>query len=127
MTSKSFHKDMDEYLRKKSVHSRSPVVCNTKNTSFIAKFTCWIQLSFFQIKQFKQRCIAFFKSTDEVDLQSLQSDVVVVHSHESPASVFWRKCKAFFGFSKNSKNEQRIEPDDIDPKLVQETIKNSKL
>ncbi|MFT4313084.1 MAG: hypothetical protein ACMXYA_01635 [Candidatus Woesearchaeota archaeon] len=126
MSSKSFHKDLDEYLAKKSSHSVKPSACSIKNPSVFTRFRCWIELVFQKIRSVPQRIRDFFRSTDNVDLQKLDSSVVVVESSKSPASQFFKKL---FG-SRSSKQTESETSDtediDIDPKLIEKTIRDAK-
>ncbi len=126
MASKAFQKDMDAYLEKKV--SFKPHSCQIHKKSLKTRIVCWFELVSFHIKDLKRKFQQFFQSNDDVDLQSLQSDVVVIKSFQSPASHFMKKLKKFFGVSsqKEKVQTQREQPEDIDPQLIEQMIQKNK-
>ena len=128
MVSKAFQKDMDSYLEKKVAPSHKPISCQIQNKSLWLRFKCWIQLGLYKLKHIRIHWKHFFSANDEIDLQTLQTDVVVIKSSSSPASQFIRRVKRFFRLTPKktySKPEQH-NPQDIDPNVIKELLKHSK-
>ena len=152
MSSKDFHKSMDNYLDVRRNGPRSSSRKRKEKDPISRIIMARVRQIRRKLRIIFKKLVAFFGADHELDLNTLNHDVFVIERDEPTHKVFWRQFKSLFKqvekqikapivmhnhlFQKKERlrNEQyrtsskkQDLPEDVDMSKVNEVIKNNSL
>jgi hypothetical protein len=127
MGPKIFHKKMGDYLEKR----KSPF-CSIEHRNIFARFYCNVIVTFgIKLRLLGKKIRYLFTQSDVGELEIDAHEVRVVAAGMSPAMRGWHDFKKKFvrnmkSFGKK-KEKPRVQPEDVNPDIIADTIKNDKI